>query len=117
MGAWASSVIGRKRFFMFSIAIFTVASFLCGIAPSLPILLLARVLQGIGGGDLQPMAQAIMADSFEESKRGQAFALYGLVALLRRPSVLPWAAGSQTVTAGAGSSTSTFRWVFWRSRL
>lgn len=76
MGAWASSVIGRKNFFMLCIVIFTAASFLCGIAPSSPILLLARVIQGAGGGGLQPMAQAIMADSFEEKKRGQAFALY-----------------------------------------
>jgi DHA2 family multidrug resistance protein len=74
MGGWASSVIGRKRFFMFSIIVFTVASFLCGIAPSLPILLLARVLQGIGGGGLQPMAQAIMADSFEPSNLHRSFA-------------------------------------------
>ena len=65
LGAWASSVIGRKRFFL-CIAIFTVASFLCGIAVSLPILLLCRVIQGAGGGGLQPMAQAIMADSFDE---------------------------------------------------
>src|SRR6202012_3308421 len=74
--------IGRKNFFMLCITIFTAASFLCGIAPTLPILLIARVLQGVGGGGLQPMAQAIMAYSFEEEKRGQAFALYGLVAVL-----------------------------------
>jgi len=60
VGAWASSVIGRKNFFMLCITIFTVASFLCGIAPTLPILLLARFLQGVGGGGLQPMAQAII---------------------------------------------------------
>src|SRR6204780_3040983 len=82
VGAWASSVIGRRNFFLLCITIFTVASFLCGIAPSMPILLISRVLQGVGGGGLQPMAQAIMADSFEPKKRGQAFALYGLVAVL-----------------------------------
>ena len=105
MGAWASSVIGRKRFFMLSIVIFTVASFLCGIAPSLPILLLARVLQGIGGGGLQPMAQAIMADSFEPSKRGQAFALYGLVAVLA-PSIGPSLGGWIT-------DNYSWRWIFY----
>jgi DHA2 family multidrug resistance protein len=105
MGDWASSVIGRKRFFMLSIIIFTVASFLCGIAPSLPILLLARVLQGIGGGGLQPMAQAIMADSFEPSKRGQAFALYGLVAVLA-PSIGPSLGGWIT-------DSYSWRWIFY----
>ena len=105
MGGWASSVIGRKRFFMLSIIIFTVASFLCGIAPSLPILLLARVIQGIGGGGLQPMAQAIMADSFEPSKRGQAFALYGLVAVLA-PSIGPSLGGWIT-------DNYTWRWIFY----
>src|SRR5258707_10169478 len=92
VGAWASSVIGRKNFFMLCIVIFTVASFLCGVAPSMPILLAARVLQGVGGGGLQPMAQAIMADSFEEKKRGQAFALYRLVAGLS-PSLGPTIGG------------------------
>ena len=69
MGGWAASVIGRKRFFMLCIVIFTISSFLCGIASSLPLLLLFRVMQGAGGGGLQPMAQAIMADSFEPSDR------------------------------------------------
>jgi DHA2 family multidrug resistance protein len=105
MGAWASSVIGRKNFFMLCIAIFTAASFLCGIAPSLPILLLARVIQGAGGGGLQPMAQAIMADSFEEKKRGQAFALYGLVAVLA-PSIGPTIGGWVT-------DSYSWRWIFY----
>ena len=70
MGAFFATVIGRKNFFMLCIVIFTASSFLCGIAPSLGLLLLFRVLQGAGGGGLQPMAQAIMADSFEEKKRG-----------------------------------------------
>ena len=92
MGGWAASVMGRKRFFMMCIMIFTVSSFLCGIAPTLPLLLLFRVLQGLGGGGLQPMAQAIMADSFEPSKRGLAFSLYGLVAVLA-PSIGPTLGG------------------------
>jgi DHA2 family multidrug resistance protein len=104
-GAWASSVIGRKSFFLSCIALFTVASFLCGIAPSLPILLVARVIQGAGGGGLQPMAQAIMADSFEPKKRGQAFALYGLVAVLA-PSIGPTIGGWIT-------DNYSWRWIFY----
>jgi DHA2 family multidrug resistance protein len=105
IGAWASSVIGRKNFFLTCIIIFTVSSFLCGLAPSLPILLIARVFQGIGGGGLQPMAQAIMADSFEEKKRGQAFALYGLVAVLA-PSIGPTLGGWIT-------DNYSWRWIFY----
>src|SRR5271154_6896212 len=95
MGAWAASVIGRKNFFMLCIVIFTISSFLCGIAPTLVFLLLFRVFQGVGGGGLQPMAQAIMADSFEPSKRGLAFSLYGLVAVLA-PSIGPTLGGGVT---------------------
>ena len=105
MGAWASSVIGRKRFFLLSIAIFTVASFLCGLSISLPMLLISRVIQGVGGGGLQPMAQAIMADSFDEKKRGQAFALYGLVAVLA-PSIGPTLGGWIT-------DNYSWRWIFY----
>jgi len=105
VGAWASSVIGRKNFFLLCITIFTVASFLCGIAPTLPILLLARVLQGVGGGGLQPMAQAIMADSFEPRKRGLAFSLYGLVAVLA-PSLGPTIGGLIT-------DNYSWRWIFY----
>jgi MFS transporter, DHA2 family, multidrug resistance protein len=105
VGAWASSVIGRRNFFLLCITIFTVASFLCGIAPTLPILLLSRVIQGVGGGGLQPMAQAIMADSFEEKKRGQAFALYGLVAVLA-PSLGPTIGGWIT-------DNYSWRWIFY----
>ena len=104
LGAWASSVMGRRTFFLFCIVIFTVASFLCGAAPSLPMLLLFRVLQGAGGGGLQPMAQAIMADSFEPHKRGQAFALYGLVAVLA-PSIGPTLGGWIT-------DNYSWRWIF-----
>ena len=105
MGAWAASVIGRKNFFMLCIIIFTVSSFLCGIAPSLGLLLLFRVFQGIGGGGLQPMAQAIMADSFEPSKRGLAFSLYGLVAVLA-PSIGPTLGGWIT-------DNYSWHWIFY----
>src|ERR1035438_6323700 len=105
MGAWASSVIGRKRFFLLCIAIFTIASFLCGLAVSLPMLLISRVIQGAGGGGLQPMAQAIMADSFDEKRRGQAFALYCLVAVLA-PSIGPTLGGWIT-------DNFSWRWIFY----
>jgi DHA2 family multidrug resistance protein len=105
MGGWASSVIGRKNFFMLCIVIFTVSSFLCGIASSLGLLLLFRVFQGAGGGGLQPMAQAIMADSFEPSKRGMAFALYGIVAVLA-PSIGPALGGWIT-------DNYSWHWIFY----
>lgn len=105
MGGWAASVIGRKNFFLLCITIFTVSSFLCGIAPSLGLLLLFRVFQGAGGGGLQPMAQAIMADSFEPSKRGLAFSLYGLVAVLA-PSIGPTLGGWIT-------DNYSWHWIFY----
>ncbi|MDE3200529.1 MAG: DHA2 family efflux MFS transporter permease subunit [Acidobacteriota bacterium] len=104
LGGWASSLMGRRNFFAFCIVVFTVSSFLCGAAPSLPLLLLFRVIQGAGGGGMQPMAQAIMADSFEPQKRGQAFALYGLVAVLA-PSIGPTLGGWIT-------DNYSWRWIF-----
>jgi len=104
LGGWASSLMGRRNFFVLCISGFTVASFLCGAAPSLGILLLCRVLQGAFGGGMQPMAQAIMADSFEPHKRGQAFALYGLVAVLA-PSIGPTLGGWIT-------DNFSWRWIF-----
>ncbi len=104
LGGWASSLMGRRNFFVFCILVFTAASFLCGAAPSLPLLLLFRVIQGAGGGGMQPMAQAIMADSFEPHKRGQAFALYGLVAVLA-PSIGPTLGGWIT-------DNYSWRWIF-----
>jgi DHA2 family multidrug resistance protein len=105
LGGWASSVLGRRNFFVLCIIIFTVSSFLCGAALSLPMLLLFRIIQGAGGGGLQPMAQAIMADSFEPHKRGQAFALYGLVAVLA-PSIGPTLGGWIT-------DNFSWRWIFY----
>src|ERR1700689_44533 len=104
LGGWMSNVLGRRNFFTLCIVIFTVSSFLCGAAPSLPILLICRCLQGFGGGGMQPMAQAIMADSFEPQKRGQAFALYGLVAVLA-PSIGPTLGGWIT-------DNFSWRWIF-----
>src|SRR5690242_18947518 len=82
ISGWFASVIGRKRFFMICLASFTVSSLLCGIAPNLAAIILFRVLQGAGGGGLQPMAQAILADTFPPQKRGMAFALYGIITII-----------------------------------
>ncbi|HEY0760387.1 MAG TPA: DHA2 family efflux MFS transporter permease subunit [Acidisarcina sp.] len=105
MGGWAASVIGRKNFFMLCIVIFTTSSFLCGIAPTLPMLLIFRIFQGLGGGGLQPMAQAIMADSFEPQQRGIAFSLYGLVTVLA-PSIGPTLGGWIT-------DNYSWHWIFY----
>jgi DHA2 family multidrug resistance protein len=78
MSAWCSVLFGRKRFFIFSFALFTVASIFCGAARSLEIMILARILQGIGGGGLIPVTQAIMLETFPEEERGMAMALYSM---------------------------------------
>jgi DHA2 family multidrug resistance protein len=89
---WLVSLLGRKRFFVICIALFTVSSLLCGIAPTLVILLIARVIQGVGGGGLQPMAQAILADTFPPEKRGLAFSIYGVTAICA-PAIGPTLGG------------------------
>src|SRR3954452_4480106 len=76
ISGWASDVLGRKRFYMLCVALFGISSLLCGLAPTLPLLIIFRILQGIGGGGLAPSEQSILADSFPPEKRGQAFALY-----------------------------------------
>jgi len=78
MGGWFSMLLGRKRFYMICVALFTIASFLCGIAPTLGLLIVFRVLQGIGGGALQPISQAILVESFPREKQGMAMAVYGM---------------------------------------
>ncbi len=92
VSGWLSTMMGRKRFYMMCVALFTTCSFLCGIAPTLPFLILARVLQGAGGGGLQPSEQAILADSFPPEKRGQAFAIYGM-AVVVAPAIGPTLGG------------------------
>src|ERR1700739_1179765 len=101
---WFVSLIGRKRFFIICIILFTISSLLCGIAPTLPFLLLARVIQGAGGGGLQPMAQAILADTFPPEKRGLAFSVYGVTAVVA-PSIGPTLGGWIT-------DNYTWRWIF-----
>jgi DHA2 family multidrug resistance protein len=92
ISGWISNRIGRKRFYMSCVAMFTVCSLLCGLAPSLPLLILARILQGFGGGGLAPSEQAILADTFSIEKRGQAFALYGM-AVVVAPAIGPTLGG------------------------
>ncbi|HEY0262915.1 MAG TPA: DHA2 family efflux MFS transporter permease subunit [Granulicella sp.] len=92
VSGWLSNRFGRKRFYMTCVALFTVCSLLCGIAPTLPILILARVLQGLGGGGLAPSEQAILADTFPIEKRGQAFAVYGM-AVVFAPAIGPTLGG------------------------
>src|SRR6267154_1372121 len=104
MSAWLAGTLGRKRFFMICLAIFTVSSLLCGLAPSLGSLLFFRVLQGAGGGGLQPMAQAILADTFPPEKRGLAFALYGITAVTA-PTIGPTLGGWITFNY-------SWRWIF-----
>jgi len=101
---WLVSLFGRKRFFMTCMGIFTVSSLLCGIAPSLGFLLLFRVLQGAGGGGLQPLAQAILADTFPPEKRGLAFSIYGITAVCA-PAIGPTLGGWITDIA-------SWRWIF-----
>jgi DHA2 family multidrug resistance protein len=101
---WLVSFFGRKRFFMTCMAVFTVSSLLCGMAPNLGFLLLFRVFQGAGGGGLQPMAQAILADTFPPSKRGLAFSIYGITAVCA-PAIGPTLGGWLTDTA-------SWRWIF-----
>jgi MFS transporter, DHA2 family, multidrug resistance protein len=97
--------LGRKRFFLMCIAFFTASSLLCGIAPSLGILLLFRVLQGAFGGGLQPMTQAILADTFPPEKRGLAFALYGIT-IVCAPAIGPTLGGWIT-------DNYSWRWIFY----
>jgi MFS transporter, DHA2 family, multidrug resistance protein len=90
--SYLAKTFGRKPFFLISLGLFTVSSLLCGFAPNLNALLLFRVLQGVGGGGMVPVAQSILADSFPPAKRGQAFAVFG-VAVVVAPVVGPTLGG------------------------
>jgi MFS transporter, DHA2 family, multidrug resistance protein len=104
MSAWLSRVFGRKRYYMMSVALFTTTSLLCGIAPSLSMLIVCRVLQGLGGGGLAPVEQAILVDTFPVEKRAAAFALYSM-AIVTAPAVGPPLGGWIT-------DNFSWRWVF-----
>jgi MFS transporter, DHA2 family, multidrug resistance protein len=105
LSGWFSSLVGRKRFYMSCVALFTVSSFLCGLAPSLGVLVVFRILQGVGGGGLQPSEQAILNDTFPLEKRGMAFAVYGL-AVVVAPTIGPWLGGWIT-------DSFSWRWIFY----
>jgi DHA2 family multidrug resistance protein len=104
ISGWLSTRIGRKRFYMMCVALFTCSSFLCGIAPTLGSLIFFRVLQGLGGGGLAPSEQSILSDTFEPKKRGMAFAIYGMAVVLA-PAVGPTLGGYIT-------DHSSWRWIF-----
>jgi DHA2 family multidrug resistance protein len=104
LSGWVSNRIGRKRFYMSCVALFTISSFLCGLAPTLSALIFFRVLQGVGGGGLQPSEQAILADTFPPAKRGMAFAVYGMAVVLA-PAIGPTLGGWIT-------DNFTWRWIF-----
>ena len=104
MSAWLSRVFGRKNYYMGCVALFTITSLGCGLAPSLSVLLICRVLQGIGGGGLAPVEQAILVDTFPANKRASAFALY-TVAIVTAPAIGP-------VLGGWITDNYNWRWVF-----
>jgi DHA2 family multidrug resistance protein len=104
ISGWISTKVGRKRFYMSCVALFTISSFLCGVAPSLGWLILFRIMQGLGGGGLGPSEQAILADTFPPAKRGMAFAVYGMAVVLA-PAIGPTLGGFIT-------DNFSWRWVF-----
>jgi DHA2 family multidrug resistance protein len=105
LSAWLSRSAGRKRFYMTCVALFTLSSAACGLAPSLGTLILFRVLQGAGGGGLQPSEQAILADTFSPLQRGMAFAIYGIV-VVSAPALGPTLGGWIT-------DNYSWRWIFY----
>ena len=104
ISGWLADVIGRKRYYMLSVALFTVASFLCGIAPNLTALIAARVLQGAAGGGLAAVEQSMLADTFPPQKRGMAFAAYGMVIVVA-PIFGP-------ILGGWITDNASWRWCF-----
>src|SRR5690349_7475202 len=104
LSAWLSRVFGRKNYYMACVAMFTVSSLMCGLAPSLGLLIFFRVLQGIGGCGLAPVEQAILVDTFPANKRAAAFALYSM-AIVTAPAIGPPLGGWIT-------DSFSWRWVF-----
>jgi DHA2 family multidrug resistance protein len=104
ISGWISNRIGRKRFYMTCVALFTLSSLLCGFAPSIGWLVFFRILQGVGGGGLAPSEQSILADTFEPAQRGMAFAMYGMAVVLA-PAIGPTLGGYIT-------DNFNWRWIF-----
>jgi len=101
---WFSTLFGRKRFFIGCVVLFTLSSLLCGLAPSLPMLVFFRVIQGAGGGGMQPVSQAILVDSFPREKQGMAMAVYGMGVVVA-PTLGPTLGGWIT-------DNYSWRWIF-----
>jgi MFS transporter, DHA2 family, multidrug resistance protein len=104
MSAWLSRVFGRKTYYLGCVVLFTLTSFFCGLAPSLGIMLSSRVLQGLAGGGLAPVSQAILVDTFPAAKRASAFALYTIV-IVTAPAIGP-------VLGGWITDNYSWRWIF-----
>lgn len=104
MSAWLSRVFGRKTYYLGCVALFTLTSLFCGLAPSLGIMLSSRVLQGLAGGGLAPVSQAILVDTFPAAKRASAFALYTIV-IVTAPAIGP-------VLGGWITDNYNWRWIF-----
>jgi DHA2 family multidrug resistance protein len=104
VSGWLANRLGRKRFYMTCVVVFTASSFLCGIAPNLGLLVFFRVLQGIGGGGLAPSEQAILRDTFPFKRLGMAMAIYGM-AVVMAPAIGPTLGGYIT-------DHISWRWVF-----
>src|SRR3954451_7163240 len=104
VSGWLANVVGRKRFYMICVAVFTAASLLCGLAQSLGMLIFFRILQGLGGGGMGPSEQSILADTFPPEKRAQAFALYA-IAVIVAPTVGPTLGGWIT-------DNYSWNWIF-----
>lgn len=104
ISGWLATVVGRKRFYMSCVALFGASSLLCGLAPSLKWLIVARILQGIGGGGLAPSEQSILADTFRPEQRGLAFAVYG-IAVVVAPTLGPTLGGWIT-------DNYSWHWIF-----
>jgi DHA2 family multidrug resistance protein len=104
ISAYLTALFGRKRLYMTCVAMFGASALLCGLAPSLPLLLFFRVLQGAGGGGLGPSEQAILTDTFPEEKRSMAFAVYGF-AVVMAPVLGPTVGGWIT-------ENYSWRWIF-----
>jgi MFS transporter, DHA2 family, multidrug resistance protein len=104
LSAWLSVVFGRKNYYMACVATFTISSLLCGLAPNMESLILFRILQGIGGGGLAPVEQAILVDTFPLNKRAAAFGLYSM-AIVTAPAIGPPLGGWIT-------DSFSWRWVF-----
>jgi DHA2 family multidrug resistance protein len=105
MTAWLGSLLGRKRLLMLSTAGFTLTSLLCGIAPSMPVLVIVRILQGISGGTLQPISQAVLLEAFPPRDRGKAMSFWGLGVVVA-PILGP-------VLGGWLTDNYSWRWVFY----